>query len=96
MKVFLCLKWWVRGDPFTSPCSYVTLSFHAATAALQHLSACPSPAGKLREVQGLHSFQNFQKIVANICVLGAAPTQVLSHTSAATLTLLGSSSFDMV
>lgn len=73
--------------PFTSPCSYVTLSFHTA---LQHLSACPSPAGKLREVQDLHPFQNFQETMTKIFVLGAAPSQVL------TLTLLGSSSFDMV
>lgn len=87
MREFLCLEWWVRGDPFTSPCSYVTLSFHTALAALQHLSACSSPTGKLREVQGLHPFQNFQETVANICVLEPAPAQVLTHISAATLTL---------
>lgn len=60
-----------------------------------HLSACSSPTGKLREVQGLHPFQNFQEIVANICVLGPAPAQVLAHMGAAPLTLFGSPSYDM-
>lgn len=66
----------------------VTLSFHAPGDS-QHQSACSSPMGKLRAVQGLHPFRNLQEIVANISVLGPAPALVLRHVvDAATFLLL--------